>query len=305
MERNGPCPCGSGKKYKKCCGGAESAGNAKAGNDIKDRQLKPGACNFDCIVECSGSCCGGATMITIDEVAKLYDVFPITVGFRKYSPVDENHEAFLEAVGTGGRGQFIVGDFIAGNWRKGRCAMLGNDNLCRLHKEGRKPIQCSLVPFCAIYPEERQDSVFMEQSKGAFSRCKGFCSPDDSSHMVWKDGKFAAPDYAAAFSAFRSGLLRQKSFMAKMLKELKKQVVFSNFMRGGGILEAAVPADLIPEFLDMAGIPSGRRSDFIGRQTELCGQEVNYVERRIEVYRDCVKAYERAAAESMSSAPAE
>jgi len=22
VERNDPCPCGSGKKYKKCCGGA-------------------------------------------------------------------------------------------------------------------------------------------------------------------------------------------------------------------------------------------------------------------------------------------
>ncbi len=303
MERNGPCPCGSGKKYKRCCGNSAARG-ARSGAG-EGPSPKPGICNFDCIVECAGSCCGGATMITIDEIARLYDVFPITVGFRKYSPVDENHEAFLEAAGTSGHGQFIVGDFIAGNWRKGRCAMLGNDNLCRLHKEGRKPIQCSLVPFCAIYPEERQDSVFMEQKKGAFSRCKGFRSPDDSSHMVWKDGKFTAPGYSAAFSAFRSGLLRQKPFMVKMLKELKKQVVFSNFMRGGGILEAAVPADLIPEFLEMAGIPPDRRRDFIGRQTGLCRQEVNCDERRIEVYRDCVKAYERAAAESMSSAPAE
>jgi hypothetical protein len=31
IERNQPCPCGSGKKYKKCCGAGAGAANATAG----------------------------------------------------------------------------------------------------------------------------------------------------------------------------------------------------------------------------------------------------------------------------------
>jgi len=250
-------------------------------------------CNFECAIDCAASCCGGATMITIDEIKRLYHDFPITVGFRKYAPLDENHEVFLEAIGLRSRGEFIVGDFVAGNWRNRRCTMLGDDNLCRLHKEGRKPAQCSLVPFCAVYPEERQDAVFMEQSRSAFSRCRGFRSADERSCEVWKSGKFTDERYAAAFAGYRSSLLRQKPFMMKMLKDLKKQSVFSSFLRGKGILEAAVPADMLIDLFDAAGIPEEDRGDFVAAQLELCRRELQSAEKRIEVYRDCVVAYER------------
>ena len=291
-ERNTPCPCGSGKKYKRCCGGPSSA-------DVPSEVLlTPGVCNFACAVECAGWCCGGATMITIDEIGKLYDVFPITVGFRKYLPVDAEHEIFLEAIGIGTGRHFIVGDFIAGNWRSRRCAVLGEDNFCGLHKEGRKPLQCSLVPFCAIYPEERQDSVFIEQKKGAFSRCRGFRSPDETSSEVWRNGKFTDKQYGTAFSEFRSGLLRQKPFMMKILRELKKQAAFSDFLKGGGILEAAIPGDLLFDLLDAAGIPADHHGDFIDRQKELVIREARSSEKSIAVFEDCLRIVGRIQSES-------
>ena len=287
-ERNGPCSCGSGKKYKKCCG-------INHGEDGFSEQvpLKLGSCNFECSIDCAGQCCGGATVITIDEIGSLYDVFPITVGFRKYLPVDAGHEAFLEAIGTKTGGHFIAGDFIAGNWRARRCALLGNDNLCKLHKEGRKPIQCSLVPFCAIYPEERQDAVFMEQKKTAFSRCRGFRSPDDMSGVVWRDGKFTDKLYGTAFSAFRSGLLHQKPFMMKILNELKRQKVFHEFLRGTGILEAAIPVNLLFDLLDAAGITVESRSIYIDRQRELFVRELKTSEKPVAVFSDSIETVRR------------
>jgi hypothetical protein len=287
-ERNGPCICGSGKKYKKCCGRNHGEGGLS-----EHVPIKPGICNFECAVDCAGQCCGGATVITIDEIGRLYDVFPITVGFRKYIPVDAGHEAFLEAIGTKSGGSFMVGDFIAGNWRATRCELLGNDNLCGLHREGRKPAQCSLVPFCAIYPVERQDAVFMEQKKTAFSRCAGFRAADDTSVVVWRDGKFTDKLYGAAFSAFQSGLLRQKPFMAKILRELKRQTVFREFLRGSGILEAAIPGNMLFDLLDAAGVPAGARSNYIDRQKELFVRELQKSEKPVAVFADSIETARR------------
>ena len=283
-ERNGPRACGSGKKYKKCCGN-----NPNSSSLSEQVLLKPGICNFECAVDCAGQCCGGATVITIDEIGRLYDVFPITVGFRKYIPADAGHEAFLEAIGTRNGGHFIVGDFIAGNWRTARCALLGNDNLCGLHMEGRKPAQCSLVPFCAIYPEERQDAVFIEQKKTAFSRCGGFRAHNDTSAVVWRDGSFTGKLYRAAFSAFRSGLLRQKPFMMKILGELKRQNVFREFMRGSGVLESAIPGNMLVDLLDAAGVPAEARINYIDRQKELFVLQLRKTEKTIAVFADSIE----------------
>lgn len=50
IKRNDPCPCGSGKKYKKCCGQKKSMSNRKtsvidssASNSLLDRISKGGA----------------------------------------------------------------------------------------------------------------------------------------------------------------------------------------------------------------------------------------------------------------------
>ena len=253
--------------------------------------LKQGTCNFKCVSDCAGRCCGGATIITIDEIAKLYGVFPITVGFRKYEPADEGHEAFLEAVGNRSGKVFIVGDFIAGNWRKDRCSQLGADNLCKLHAEGRKPYQCSIVPFCAVYPEERQDAVFASQREGAFRQCGGYMTYHETEDAVWKSGRFVQPDYAEAFRRFRSGMLRQAGLMMRILAELKKQPVFSGFLRGNGILEAAIPGYLLFDLLDVAGLASGRREDFIRVQRDLCLCELQSSGKHGAVFEDCIVTF--------------
>ena len=253
--------------------------------------LKQGTCNFRCVSDCAGKCCGGATMITIDEIKKLYSVFPITVGFRKYSPADEGHEAFLEAVGNRSERVFIVGDFIAGNWRRGRCSQLGADNLCKLHADGRKPYQCSIVPFCAVYPEERQDAVFASQREAAFRQCGGYMTYHETEDAVWKSGRFVQPDYAEAFQRFRSGMLRQAGFMRIILAELKKQPVFSSFLRGNGILEAAIPSYLLFDLLDAAGLASGSREDFIRVQRDLCLRELQSSGNHVAVFEDCIVTF--------------
>jgi hypothetical protein len=40
--RNDPCPCGSGKKYKKCCGAPKGEVKTVRTKDIKDFELTPG-----------------------------------------------------------------------------------------------------------------------------------------------------------------------------------------------------------------------------------------------------------------------
>ena len=42
IGRNDPCPCGSGKKYKRCCGASEGAG-AGAGAGTEGNRLAPDA----------------------------------------------------------------------------------------------------------------------------------------------------------------------------------------------------------------------------------------------------------------------
>jgi hypothetical protein len=138
----------------------------------------------------------------------------------------------------------------------------------------------------------------MEQKKSAFSRCRGFRAPDELSSEVWRNGKFTDKQYGTAFSEFRSGLLRQKPFMMKILRELKKQSVFSDFLKGGGILETAIPGDLLFDILDYAGVPADRRSDFINRQKELIDREVRASEKSIAVFGDCLRISERIPLES-------
>lgn len=227
-------------------------------------------------------------MITIDEIAKLYDVFPITVGFRKYAPVDESHEAFLEVVGSRSGRVFIAGDFIAGNWQKDRCLQLGLDNLCKLHSEGRKPYQCSIVPFCAVYPEERQDAVFASQREASFRQCGGYLKYHEAQDVVWRSGRFIQPEYAEAFRRFRSGMMRQAEFMRRILSELKKQPVFSSFLQGNGILEAAIPGYLLLDLLDAAGLVGESREEFMNMQRALCLRELQSSDKHVAIFQDYI-----------------
>lgn len=248
----------------------------------------PGICNFECVRECAGKCCGGATMITIDEIANLYDLFPITIGFRKYAPVEALHEAFLEAAGIRAGGAFIIGDFIAGNWRKPRCPQLGRDNLCGLQSAGKKPSQCSLVPFCAVYPEEVQDAILYSQREGAFRHCKGYKPLHETENAVWKKGRFVDPSYGEAFRRYRSGLMRQRPFMQKILDQLKRQDVFPKFLRGSGMLEVAIPGNMLVELLASAGLTGEKMRDFADRQSELCLSEIRNPETKAPVFGDAL-----------------
>jgi hypothetical protein len=284
VERNAPCPCGSGKKFKKCCGhqtaiagGPETCGITPAGKSI---------CNFECTKGCSESCCTGATLITIEEIGKCYDTFPITVGFRKYTPMNSGHEAFLNEIGMESGNHFIVGDFVAGNWRRKRCMALDSKNLCRLHREGRKPLQCRIVPFCAIYPEDRQDIVFVEQKGTKFSGCKGFKPAGETDFTVWQDGMFTNGEYRDAFYGYRRGLAKQKHIMQRILDELKEQKGYSDFLKGEGILETFIPVSILFEVLEVGELPIDEYYSFLREQSRLCQHELMMEKNESPVLKD-------------------
>ncbi len=284
-ERNAPCPCSSGKKYKRCCGAAASG---KKGPLLSPRNAPEGGrtCNFACRMDCSEWCCTGATVITVEEFKKCFDVFPITVGFRKYAPVSPGHKDFLNAVGMESGEHYIVGDFIAGNWRRKRCMALNHDNLCGLHREGRKPLQCLIVPFCALYPEDKQDAVFAGQKTNKFARCSGFKAGDEAGLAVWRDGKFTDGTYRDAFYLFRKGLERQKPFMQGILEGLKEQNVYRDFLKGEGILETFIPMSLLFDVLEAGGLPVEDYYSFLKEQIRLCSDELSQEKAPGRVFED-------------------
>jgi SEC-C motif len=267
-RRNAPCTCGSRKKFKKCCGSLSLSGTrSTSSGSLQEKTF--GIC-FSCAISCAESCCGGATLVTVEEIKQCYDVFPITIGFRKYVPIDEEHRDFLDAVGIRSGRKYIVGDFVAGNRYAARCAALSADNLCMLHTFGKRPAQCQLVPFCALYPEEKQDLVIDEQRRGKFFKCQGFMSPENHTVMVWKEGRFIDTAYRNAYYTYQRGLLKQWPITIAVLNELKKQVSFYEFLKGDGILEVAIPAHLLDDVLSAAGFPSEEFHCFVRGQQRVC-----------------------------------
>lgn len=230
---------------------------------------------FQCAVVCAEVCCTGATMLTLEEVGKLYRHFPITVGFRKYTPADSSHRDFLDTVGERAGDLYIMGDFIAGNWRRKRCAMLGSTRLCRLHDAGLKPLQCRIVPFCAVYPENWQHIVLAEQEMGAFRECRGFREGAHKNRKAWHDGIITDEEARQAFYGYRESLGRQRRFMQAVLDECKVLPVFPRFLAGKGILEAAIPASMLFALLSEAGVPEGDYQGYLRSQADLCMKELS------------------------------
>jgi hypothetical protein len=266
--RNALCICGSGKKYKKCCGSLPLSGiPSTLSGSPQETTL---GIWFSCATSCAESCCGGATLITIEEIKQCYDVFPITLGFRKYVPIDEEHRDFLDAVGMRSGRIYIVGDFVAGNRYAARCAALGVDSLCTLHTTEKRPAQCQIVPFCALYPEEKQDLVIDEQRRGKFFKCQGFTSPENHTAMVWKEGRFIDTLYRNAYYTYQRGLLKQWPITIAILNELKTQASFGEFLAGDGILEVAIPANLLHDVLGAAGFRSNEVDCFVREQYRVC-----------------------------------
>ncbi len=231
-------------------------------------------CSFECQKDCSKVCCNGATLITIEEIKSFYDIFPIYIGFRKYYPVNEEHKTFLKNIGGEMDDFYIVGDFIAGNRFKKSCIALDEDNLCRLQKEGRKPLQCRIVPFCAIYPENTQDIIFVEQRKTKFTNCEGYKDKSQTETIVWKDGAFT--DYAIgdAFMYFQQGLQKQSHFMKEILLAIYKEDYFKDFMEGDGVLEMPIPIPILFNILEEAGFSEEESLHFIISQARLCLKEL-------------------------------
>lgn len=229
---------------------------------------------FQCAVTCAEVCCTGATMLTLDEVGTLYRHFPITVGFRQYSPVDSSHRDFLDTVAERAGDVYIMGDFIAGNWRRKRCAMLSSARLCSLHNTGLKPIQCRIVPFCAVYPENRQHAVLAEQQMGAFRKCRGFQQGTRKNREVWSNGIITDTETRQAFYGYRENLGRQRRFMQAILDECKALPAFQRFLAGKGILEAPIPASMLSELLSEAGVPEDDHQHYLRFQAELCLREL-------------------------------
>lgn len=231
-------------------------------------------CSFECEKICSEVCCNGATIITIEELKNLYDVFPIYIGFRKYTPVDREHKTFLQAIGGELDDHFIVGDFIAGNRFKNRCLALDDDNLCMLQKEGRKPLQCKIVPFCAIYPESAQDLVFQQQKIAKFAKCKGYKQSSEIDKIVWRGGFFTDFYLKDAFLSFQQGLTKQSPFMKEILLAIYKEDFFKDFMEGEGILEMPIPIPILFNILEEAGFSDDEMLQFIICQARICRKEL-------------------------------
>jgi Fe-S-cluster containining protein len=250
-------------------------------------------CAFACRAECAEFCCGGATLITIDEIRRCYDLFPISVGFRKHTPLDALHRDLLDAVGVPWSGRFIVGDFIAGNRHIARCLALNDGNLCSLHGTEKKPAQCRLVPFSALYPKERQDVLFEAQRKGKFARCRGFVDPESAKDIVWREGSFVDQAYRRAYYDFQRGALKQAPLMRRILEGMRGQEAYAQLLGGEGILEVAIPASFLPQVLDEAGLLPEEHQNCVEAQWRLCRRESVRAEGRNPVLEDCIAELER------------
>ncbi|HSB52425.1 MAG TPA: SEC-C metal-binding domain-containing protein [Dissulfurispiraceae bacterium] len=300
VPRNAACPCGSGMKYKKCCGTHTEAGEGSAAT--VGHHAKPCVCAFACRGECAEVCCGGATLITIDEIRNCYDVFPVSIGFRKYTPLDELHRDLLNTLGVRCGGRFIIGDFIAGNRYASRCAALNRDSLCSLHGTEKKPAQCRLVPFSALYPEARQDILFAEQRRTKFARCRGFASPEAGECVVWREGGFEDLAYRRPYYDYQRGALKQAPLMCEILEGMKSQEAYEQFLGGEGILEMPIPAGLLPRVLHMAGFQSEEYPRYIETQWRLCRKESAREDAANPVLGDCAQELQRVRPVSMSGA---
>lgn len=236
--------------------------------------MSAGGSLFSCVTTCADVCCSGATMITIDEIARLYRHFPITVGFRKYTPLDAGHRDFFDTVGVRHGSIYVAGDFIAGNWRRKLCSMLMVNYHCRLHNTDHKPMQCRIVPFCAVFPESAQHMVLVHQQAGAFRKCKGFAAGAESGAIVWDAGRIVNGDIRESFYRYREGMVRQRGFLHRILDELKRQPSFERFLSGSGMLEAAVPSAMLQELLQSAGMKKEHFGDFAAAQAKLCRRDL-------------------------------
>lgn len=232
------------------------------------------SCTFFCEKGCSDVCCNGATLITIEEIKDFYKIFPIYIGFRKYSPLSKENRVFLKNIGGEIDDYYIIGDFVAGNRFNRSCIALDEDHLCKLQKEGKKPLQCKIVPFCAIFPEDMQDIIFAQQRQTKFAKCEGYKENWESKNTVWQNGIFTDESLKSAFYDFQRGLKGQSHFMKNILLSIYKEDYFKDFLEGEGILEMPIPAPILFSVLEEAGFSDEESLDFIISQARICQKEL-------------------------------
>lgn len=114
IGRNEACPCGSGKKFKRCCGGASPLEKLTSGNDVDNQRKAPLvetndilrktitrdaaliATSFDRLCE--------AELVSIDELFSA-TAFIVLAGFRK--AIDEDfrtHQTMASLLYNAGSG---------------------------------------------------------------------------------------------------------------------------------------------------------------------------------------------------------
>lgn len=227
---------------------------------------------FSCFKDCSNICCTGATLLTAKEIANLYNLFAITIIFNKISPQSEEHALLLDMIGIKRGNQYIVGDFVAGNWRNKSCKLLNQNRECRLHLEGLKPTQCLIVPFSAIYPESLQGLVIVEQKSSKFSRCQGF---KDTHQIIWDNGKFVEKHYSSAYYDYQRQLMKQREFMDKLLGLLKMSDSYREFVSKKGVLHSPITREVFDDFLILTNIQKDKIIDYLKNQLRLLKQEIS------------------------------
>lgn len=172
---------------------------------------------------------------------------------------------------------------------------LDEEGFCRLHREERKPLQCLIVPFCAIYPENRQDVIFDEQKGGKFAKCRGFRPAEDTRSIVWENGRFVDSHYRDAFSRFQEGLVRQRPIMQKILEGLGSKRACREFLKGEGILETFIPLSMLFDVLEAGGLPEEEYYSFLKEQSRVCYKELVVDREKSQVLEDYLNELNRIA----------
>lgn len=240
---------------------------------------------FQCKLRCSSVCCGGATILTAGEIDRLFKFFPITAGFRKIYPVNTFHRAYIEDFAIIYGGFYIVGDFIAGNRLKRRCRLL-KDSLCSIQEF--KPLQCRVIPFSVTFPEELQNLVIAEKTRGAFRMCEGF---QGTVSVVWS-GKFIDRELKESFNKLKENMISQKNIMEKIFLTFKDSPSFKKFIQAeDGFFEVPLMPEVIDEICNTTGIRN--RNEFLKIQKTLFISELTAGGIKNSLFIDALNALER------------
>lgn len=213
---------------------------------------------FQCKLRCSSACCGGATILTLEEIGRLFKFFPITAGFRKIYPINSFHRVYIQDFAIIYGGFYIIGDFIGGNRLKRRCRLL-KDSLCSIHE--LKPLQCKVIPFSVTFPEEFQNLVITEKRKGAFRACEGF---KETAPVVWSE-KFIDAELKENFYKLKENMVYQKNIMEKIFLTFKNSPLFKKFIHSEeGLFEVPLLPEIIDEICNIVGIQN--KTEFLKAQ---------------------------------------